>query len=66
MNEAIPEIHLNPIGVVKNEAKTLEDRVWEELVSDLVIREEFTSGLEGIDSFSHLVLLYWTPVTAPL
>ena len=29
------------------------------LVSDLVIRDEFSDALVGVDGFSHLYVLYW-------
>ncbi|MEW6033500.1 MAG: tRNA (N6-threonylcarbamoyladenosine(37)-N6)-methyltransferase TrmO [Chloroflexota bacterium] len=65
MNRNIPGMLLSPIGVVRNEARTLGDRVWEDVVSGLVIRDEFARGLKGIGSFSHLMVLYWMHLLEP-
>lgn len=52
-------INLHPIGVVRNEAVTHEDRQWEDMTSRIVLFDQYLSGLEGIDAFSHIIVIYW-------
>ena len=54
-----PEMVLGPIGVVKNGATTQEDRRWEDMLSEIVVRDEFAAGLDGIELFSHIIIVYW-------
>lgn len=48
-----------PIGFVKSPIKEGRDDGWGNVVSELHIEAALESGLEGIDGFSHLVVLYW-------
>ena len=52
---------LRPIGFVKNGiGQTPKNRDWWLTVrSSLVIDPEFEEGLEGIDDFSHIIVLFW-------
>ena len=58
------------VGVIKSPLKELSltaewrirvDRAAEErdVVSEIVIEEAFTGILDGIDAFSHVLVLYW-------
>jgi len=40
-----------PIGYV--------EKVWDEEKAKIKILKEFKEGLEGIEEFSHLIILYW-------
>lgn len=53
------ELDLHPIGVVRNGVVNHEDRRWEELVSRIVLSEDYAPGLEGIEAFSHIFVLFW-------
>lgn len=55
-----PPYVLQPIGVVRHgyDDETLKDR-WHELTSEIVLREELAPGLEKIDGFSHLFVMFW-------
>jgi tRNA-Thr(GGU) m(6)t(6)A37 methyltransferase TsaA len=47
------------IGVVHNEVKEPTDEGWGGVVSEIVLDETLRDGLDGIEAFSHLVVVYW-------
>jgi tRNA-Thr(GGU) m(6)t(6)A37 methyltransferase TsaA len=47
------------IGVVYNEVKEPTDQGWGKVVSEVVLDESMTDGLDGIEEFSHLLILFW-------
>ncbi|CAH0343779.1 tRNA (N6-threonylcarbamoyladenosine(37)-N6)-methyltransferase TrmO [Bacillus sp. CECT 9360] len=50
---------INSIGTVFNERKTTEDDYWGNVLSEIRLDKEWDeSCLDGIDSFSHLEILY--------
>ena len=52
------EIVLKPIGLVRTTA--VGDEVKDKTnTSQLVIRKELTTALDGVDGFSHLFVLFW-------
>jgi tRNA-Thr(GGU) m(6)t(6)A37 methyltransferase TsaA len=62
MNEKLTDITIRPIGFVRNEAKEvapLDSRDWGEIVSEIVIDSHLTTALDGLDEFSHIVVLFW-------
>jgi len=53
---------LKAIGVVRNGIKQpLKYGVvrWEEIVSDIVVNSSLTEALDGLEEFSHIIVLYW-------
>lgn len=62
-------ILLHPIGVVHNDVTSGEVR-WEEIVSRIEVREDLLPALEGVEEFSHLLILFYfdrlPPEAAPL
>ena len=56
---------LTPIGVVRNEIKTPIVQVWGQVVSDLVLEERYTEALDGLDDYSHLVVIFWMDQAGP-
>jgi len=53
------EIRLEPIGVVRNQVTGPKHEGWEEVVSELVLAPELAQALEGVEGFSHVVVLTW-------
>jgi len=53
------EIIMKPIGVVRNEVANRNDVSWGDEVSSIVLEEEYASGLEGLESFSHAIILFY-------
>ena len=58
------EIVLEPIGFVKTTAIGNEVRD-KTRTSQLVLRKELTTALDGVESFSHLFVLFWLHKTPP-
>ena len=55
---------LTPIAVVRNEINDTSGRVWAQVRSELVFRDEFVPALDGLQGFSHVfVLTYLHEVT---
>lgn len=59
MAKRIPPIMtLQPIGVVRNKAtRGRVDR--DKIISKIIINPEFEEGLEGLNEFSHILVLVW-------
>ncbi len=55
------EMNLTPIGYVKNgvEDTPEEEDWWAELVSEIIIDESLAEGLDEIEGFSHIIVLFW-------
>jgi tRNA (adenine37-N6)-methyltransferase len=47
------------IGVVQNEVAEPTDEGWGEVVSEVVLDEMLADGLDGIEEYSHVLILYW-------
>jgi len=47
------------IGVVYNDIKEPMDEGWASVVSEVVLDETLADGLDGIEEFSHVLILYW-------
>jgi len=52
------KVELRPIGFVKTEAigKEVRDKGN---VSKIILREDLTEALDGIEDFSHLLVIFW-------
>ncbi len=52
------EITLKTIGVAKNHE---QDHFggWNKVATDLVMNEEYKEALEGLEDYSHLIVIYW-------
>jgi tRNA-Thr(GGU) m(6)t(6)A37 methyltransferase TsaA len=71
----LPGVQIRPVGIVKSQIKEprlvvkwrdlewqgeLEDaRKEQSLISEILISDEFTGILDGIEDFSHILVLYW-------
>jgi tRNA-Thr(GGU) m(6)t(6)A37 methyltransferase TsaA len=52
-------MQLQPIGVVRSPVSEKGLRDFSSVVSTIAVREEFAEALDGIEGFSHIVVLYW-------
>lgn len=53
-------IELQPIGYVRHgQPDDVVKESWAEMASQIEIAGEFAEGLERIEGFSHLIVLYW-------
>jgi tRNA-Thr(GGU) m(6)t(6)A37 methyltransferase TsaA len=53
------EIPLHVIGTVRNGRDDADDRGWGSLVSTIELLPEFAAGLEGLESFTHCLVLFF-------
>ena len=51
-------MNIEPIGIVKNSVKEAIDENWGAVVSEIELREEFAPGLKGLDTFSHVIVVF--------
>ena len=59
MTDELPDMNLRAIGIVRNEVKQPVRRDWERVVSDIVVDSSLTEALDGLEDFSHIIVLYW-------
>jgi tRNA-Thr(GGU) m(6)t(6)A37 methyltransferase TsaA len=57
---------LTSIGTVRNEIKTPILHGWGKIVSDLVLDERYTEALDGIEDYSHLLIIFWLDKAGPI
>lgn len=57
---AIPRepVSIRPIGVVRNGVRQPRPGGWEGVRSDIIVREDLVDALEGIDGYSHVIVLF--------
>lgn len=58
-------MNLKAIGIVRNEIKQPIRHGWGEIVSDIVVNRDLTEALDGLEEFSHLIVLYWMHQLTP-
>ena len=52
-------IVLKPIATVKNNVKEVGKRDWAQVESDLVFDHSFEDAMDGLEDFSHIIVLFW-------
>jgi tRNA-Thr(GGU) m(6)t(6)A37 methyltransferase TsaA len=54
------EMTVSPIGVVRNRVKQKQKPgyKWEEVVSEVVINDSLVEALDGLEEFSHIMVIY--------
>jgi tRNA-Thr(GGU) m(6)t(6)A37 methyltransferase TsaA len=55
MEEAV----FRPIGIVRNDIKEPRRGGWEKVASEIVVDESLEEGLDGLEEFSHVVVVFW-------
>ncbi len=50
---------MTPIGYVKNEVINKKHSLWGEDLSTIILDEQYTNGLTGLEGFSHAVILFY-------
>jgi len=58
-------IALKPIGTVRNGVTEIEPDSTNSLVSEIIINNEHDEALEGIEQFSHLIIIFWMHQVPP-
>jgi tRNA-Thr(GGU) m(6)t(6)A37 methyltransferase TsaA len=54
-----------PIALVRNSVKAIKHHGWEENVSELAVEPAFAEALDGVEEFSHLLVLFWLHQVTP-
>lgn len=52
-------ICLRPIGKAMNGAKKPALSGWRSLVTEIAIEKQYAKGLDGIEGYSHVIIVYW-------
>src|SRR3990172_5685483 len=57
---AIPRepVMVRPIGVVRNGVKQPRMDGWSTVRSDIILRDELTDALDGIEGYSHIIVVF--------
>ncbi len=69
MESKTPKIVLQPIGIVRSPIKDRERRDTKDTIAEIVLDTTFTEGLDNLDEFSHIIVIYYfhkTKKPAPL
>lgn len=53
------EATFRPVGVVSNRVREPQMWGWEEVESRISVRDELAGALDGLEGFSHIVVLFW-------
>ena len=61
MVDELPGMTLKPIGIVRNAVKQAPGAGynWQDVVSEIVIDNKLAEALDGLDEFSHIIVLWW-------
>ncbi len=52
-------ISIRPVGIVRNKEKGQHFGGWSKTVSDIVVNKRLTPALDGLEDYSHAVIVYW-------
>lgn len=52
-------ITIKPLGVAKNNIDKPMLPGWKDVVTEIVIDKKFEKGLDGIEDYSHVIVVYW-------
>ncbi|MCH7577608.1 MAG: tRNA (N6-threonylcarbamoyladenosine(37)-N6)-methyltransferase TrmO [Chloroflexi bacterium] len=55
----LADVTLRPIGSVRNRIKEPMSEGWAEVTSQIVLRPELAEALLGLDTYSHIYVLFW-------
>ena len=53
------DVTLQVIGTVRNGRDSADDRAWGSVVSTIEMAPAFAAGLEGLEAFSHVIVLFY-------
>ena len=59
MASELPSMTLKAIGIVRSEITQPTKKDCEKVISDIVVNNDLTEALDGLEEFSHIVVLYW-------
>jgi len=55
------DITIKPIGIVRSKVKQKPkpEYNWQEIISEIVIDSSLSEALDGLERYSHIIVLYW-------
>jgi tRNA-Thr(GGU) m(6)t(6)A37 methyltransferase TsaA len=53
------KISLKAIGRVHNSVRKIKREGWDSVVSKVILDKAFAEALEGVEEYSHLLVLFW-------
>jgi tRNA-Thr(GGU) m(6)t(6)A37 methyltransferase TsaA len=53
------DITLRPIGIARNDVKKPRFGQFDDEITEIVVKEEFTDALTAIDDYSHVIIVFW-------
>lgn len=59
MEKSEEKMKFNPIGYVKSPVKKPRYGNWKNVVSKIILKKGFSKALDGLDDYSHIVVVYW-------
>ena len=61
MASKLPDITLKAIGIVRNDIKQSPGPGyrWQNIPSEIVIDSDLSEALDGIEEFSHIIVIFW-------
>jgi tRNA (adenine37-N6)-methyltransferase len=61
----LQKIILKPIGRVRNSVRRKRREGWESIPSKIVLDPRYEEALEGIEDYSHILVLFWLSRVTP-
>ncbi len=52
-------IIIKPLGIAKNSIKKPMLPGWNNVVTEIIINKKYEKGLDGIEDYSHVIIVYW-------
>src|SRR3990170_3676719 len=52
-------ITIRPLGLAKNKVYKPMLPGWKDVVTEIVIDKNYSKGLDGIEDYSHVIIVYW-------
>jgi tRNA-Thr(GGU) m(6)t(6)A37 methyltransferase TsaA len=52
-------MNLEPIGIVRSPVREGVDEGWGEVIAEIHLADHLAAGLQGLDRFSHLLVVFW-------
>ena len=52
-------IKIKPLGKAKNRVSKPTLPGWKDIVTEIIIDKKYAKGLDGIEDYSHVVVVYW-------
>lgn len=52
-------IAVKPLGFARNSVKAPKLAGWKSVTTDVVVKKQYEQGLDGIEEYSHVIVVYW-------